>query len=360
MPVRAPWVVALLAVIVLASSCSDDDTSVRDRDDQDAPATADTRAFPDDRGPSEAATPAATVPAELLECPPPTVAVASAGELDEALAAAAPGDVIALADGTYTGQFVATAQATEAQPIFVCGGPGAVLENEGPKSGYVFHLDGTDYWRLIGFTVRYGQKGVMADHAVGNVIQGLTVEDIGDEAIHLRAFSTDNVVRANTVRRTGLRREKFGEGVYIGSAQSNWGKYSDGGPDRSDRNVVDANTITETSSEAIDIKEGTTGGIASNNSFDGSEMTGADSWVDVKGNDWTIVGNTGSNAPTDGFQVHEVVAGWGVGNVFEANAADVNGTGFGFMIHGDQDANTVRCDNQVSDADEGIANVDCR
>jgi len=89
-------------------------------------------------------------------------------------------------------------------------------------------------------------------------------------------------------------------------------------------------------------------------------MTGADSWVDVKGNDWTIVANTGVNAPTDGFQVHEIVEGWGVGNVFEANTADVNGPGFGFMLHGQQEANTVRCDNQVSGADAGMANVDCR
>jgi hypothetical protein len=85
------------------------------------------------------------------------------------------------------------------------------------------------------------------------VIQGLTVQNIGDEGIHLRSFSSDNLVVGNTVRDTGKRREKFGEGIYIGSATSNWEKYSQGRPDRSDRNVVRGNSISATTAESVDI-----------------------------------------------------------------------------------------------------------
>ena len=67
-------------------------------------------------------------------------------------------------------------------------------------------------------------------------------------------------MRGNTISDTGLRRDKFGEGVYVGSAQSNWCKHSDCEPDESDRNVVEGNTIFDTGAESVDLKEGTTGG----------------------------------------------------------------------------------------------------
>jgi len=43
-------------------------------------------------------------------------------------------------------------------------------------------------------------------------------------------------------------------------------------------------------------------------------MTGADSWVDVKGNAWTVKGNRGHLTPQDGFQVHVEAPGWGRDN----------------------------------------------
>jgi nitrous oxidase accessory protein NosD len=155
-------------------------------------------------------------------CPGATVDVATADELQEALDGAEPGDVLQLADRTYFGKFVTTASGTEASPIFLCGTSNAILDGDGVRGGYGLHLDGASHWRLVGFTVRNAQKGVMVDHGTFNVIEGLTVTHIGDEAIHLRAFSTDNIVRGNTISDTGSRRDKFGEGVYAGSAQSNW------------------------------------------------------------------------------------------------------------------------------------------
>ncbi|NHC44751.1 hypothetical protein G9H72_05710 [Motilibacter sp. K478] len=294
-------------------------------------------------------------------CPAPTVTVATSDELVSALGTAQAGDSIALAPGTYVGEFVATGAGTPDQPIALCGPADAVLEGEGPDGDYVLHLDGVSHWRVAGFTVRNGQKGVMADGATSTVISGLTVEDIGDEAIHLRAFSTDNVVEGNTVRRTGLRKPKFGEGIYIGTAKSNWCDVSDCEPDRSDRNVVRGNTISATTAEAVDIKEGTTGGKLLDNTFDGSaiEEDGADSWVDVKGNEWVVAGNTGVDSPEDGFQTHTILDGWGTGNVFRDNVAQVNGAGHGFSFTPAND-NRVTCDNTVSGARQGLANVPCR
>ena len=101
-------------------------------------------------------------------------------------------------------------------------------------------------------------------------------------------------------------------------------------PDRSDRNVIEGNDIAGTTAEAVDIKEGTSDGVLRGNTFDGSAMDEADSWVDVKGNGWLIEGNTGTAAPEDGFQTHQILDGWGTGNVFRHNTAKMSGSGVGF------------------------------
>lgn len=309
-------------------------------------------------GPTTVAPPDAS--AGGVDCTDATVVVATAPELQAALDEAEPGDSIRLQPGVYPGKFSATASGTADAPIRLCGGSDAVLDGGGVDDGYVLHLDGVAHWRIEGFGIRNGQKGLMADGVTHTTIAGLTVSDTGDEAVHLRAHSTDNVVSGNVIHDTGKRRAKFGEGVYIGTAESNWCDITDCEPDRSDRNVIIGNHISGTTAESVDVKEGTTGGRVEDNVLDGAHLVedGADSWVDIKGNDWVVRGNTGSQSPGDGYQTHEIVDGWGRGNVFAANIADVNGPGFGYAVT-DRLGNIVGCDNSASDAGEGFSNVAC-
>jgi hypothetical protein len=211
---------------------------------------------------------------------------------------------------------------------------------------------------LSGFAIQNGQKGLMADATTFSLIDGLTVSQIGDEAIHLRGFSTDNTVSNNRVSDTGLRKPKFGEGIYLGTAESNWCDISECEPDRSDRNVVRGNSISGTTSESIDIKEGTSDGVIEDNRFDGSAITAADSWVDVKGNGYLIRGNSGTNSPGDGFQTHEIIDGWGTDNTFRDNSAEVNGPGHGYALKPVR-GNVVDCSNTASGGAEGLSNVSC-
>jgi nitrous oxidase accessory protein NosD len=296
-----------------------------------------------------------------LDCPAPTIEVSTAEELTDALAGAGPGDVIRLTDGRYEGEFELTSSGTADDPIWLCGSPDAVLDGGDTQHGTVLHLAGVANARLIGFGVENGQKGIMADGVTDSVISGMIVQHTGDEAIHLRDASTDNLVTAVTIRDTGLRKPGFGEGVYVGSAESNWCDISDCEPDRSDRNRIVGNDIAGTTAESIDIKEGTADGLVQGNTFDGSAMDAehADSWVDVKGNDWTIEGNRGTSSPGDGFQTHEIVDGWGTGNRFSGNRAEVGGPGFGFALTPERD-NVVDCDNVVEGAAQGVSNVPCR
>lgn len=297
-------------------------------------------------------------PFAIVECPPPTVKVATTAELSNALSNAAPGAVISLADGVYTGNFTAQIDGTADAPITMCGTTESILDGGTTDDGYVLHLDGASYWTLQGFTVQNGQKGVMVDETSHAILRGLTVKNTGDEAIHLRKFSMDNLVIGNTISDTGQRKPKFGEGIYVGTAESNWCDVSNCEPDMSDRNTVSENTISGTTSESVDIKEGTSDGVLSNNSFDGSSIEAADSWVDVKGNNWIIDGNTGENSPLDGFQTHEIIDGWGTGNVFSNNTAAVRGPGFGYSLTPVRD-NIVECSNKASQAAEGLSNEEC-
>lgn len=302
--------------------------------------------------------PAGLPASDPVTCPAPTVPVSTPEQLTDALRTAQAGTVIGLADGTYAGQFTATSSGTAEAPIWLCGSDKAVLTGPGTKDGMVVHLENVAHWRLVGFSVTNGQKGVMADGVSASVIQGLTVSKIGDEGVHLRTASTGNVVRGNTVFNTGLRTEKYGEGIYVGTAVSNWGQISGGGPDRSDRNVIIANTIRDTAAENVDIKEGTTGGVLADNTFDGKGTKGdSDAWVDVKGNGWLIQGNRGTDARTNGFEVSVQADGWGQKNVFDANTGDIGGPGLGVELDPVGD-NRITCSNTLKGA-KGAANTPC-
>ena len=89
--------------------------------------------------------------------------MSSASELTRALAAARPGEEIVLAAGTYDGNFTASHSGTPAAPVTLCGPRSAVLDGGSISRGYTLHLDHASWWRVEGFTVEGGQKGIVAD-----------------------------------------------------------------------------------------------------------------------------------------------------------------------------------------------------
>lgn len=290
------------------------------------------------------------------------VRVSTAGALSAALGDAKPGEMISLAPGTYVGEFVETTSGRPGAPITLCGGRDAILEGEEIRHGYVVYLKDVSWWRLEGFTVLGGQKGVVADHATNDLIYGLYVHGTGDEAIHLREFSTNDVISHCVVRHTGLEVQFFGEGIYVGSANKNWCRYTNCKPDRSDDDKIVDNDIADTTAENIDIKEGTTGGLIMGNHLDGIGMVAdaSTAWINVKGNDWTIKDNVGMRSIGDGFAVHQVYPGWGIGNVFVGNQAHVNGPGYGVYVQSKSLKTVVACNNTADGAAKGLSNSPCK
>nr|WP_246416500.1 NosD domain-containing protein [Nocardioides luti] len=301
-------------------------------------------------------------PSPVAGCDADARVVDDAVALADALREAAPGDSIALAPGVYAGGFRIAVSGTRRAPITLCGSRDAVLDGGPVDHGYTLHLEGVAHWRLQGFSVTGGQKGVMLDHSSRNVLSGLAVSDVGDEGVHLRAGSSDNLLEDSVVRGTGLREPAYGEGIYVGSAQSNWCELTDCRADRSDRNRLVGNTVARTTAEAIDVKEGTTGGVLRGNRLHSPVGDEVDSVVDLKGNAWVLSRNRIDADGLDAVQVHVVLPGWGEGNRVLGNIFSLVGGGYAVDAEGAAQGTgtVVACDQTILTPPSGKAsNVPC-
>jgi hypothetical protein len=169
----------------------------------------------------------------------------------------------------------------------------------------------------------------------------------------------------------------YAEGIYVGTANSNWINNSNNQVDTCNYNILTGNTFGSLiRSENIDIKEGTVGGEISNNVFNGLGCNGnnsADKYVDIKGDYYTIKCNTGqgnSASILNGFEVNinkittknglVVNKNFGDYNTFYNNTLNMTGTtghaifvnSYSGVIH-----NTVCSNNTAINAASGLCNL---
>lgn len=297
--------------------------------------------------------------------------VSSASQLQTALNNAMPGNVIIIQDGYYErpGGFYANAgiDGTIANPITVIGSRNVVLSTNNLSSGYAFSLKGNKYWIIKGFTVTNSKNGVVLDNCKYITVDSIQAKKLGQDGVHLRTHTSYSVVKNCYIDSTGLSDYRYGEGIYIGSAYSNWCTYTNCDPDTSNYNQILNNSFGNfITAENIDIKEGTKGGLIKGNQFNGTGlqgMNGGDSWIDVKGNNYIIEDNIGNNSILDGFQTHiQQPGGYGNYNIFRNNILNVNGPGYGIKVqtsnaNGTAYNNTVCSNNTVTGSASGLTNV---
>jgi hypothetical protein len=290
------------------------------------------------------------------------VNVSTLTQLSSAMTNAQPGDKIVLADGNYAGKVKSSISGTATKPILLCGSRNAVI-NAGSTSasGYAIVITGS-HWIVDGFTITNSQQGIRFLSGRHNVIRRLRLYQIGQEAISLKGNSSRNIVEENVIHDFGIYRPEYGEGVYVGTANSQWCTWSNCLPDRSDSNVVRLNTIGPgIGAEAVDIKEGSTGNVVANNIFNGRNSPHMLQWVVVFGNDATVRDNRAEVAPRHGYYVERVVEGWGERARFINNTGDLaGGSGYAFRV-GNYPKATVNldCSNVVTNATLGFSNVTC-
>ena len=334
--------------------------------------------------PTPTPTPTPTGPPATVPPSGPIIDVATAAQFTAALAAVRPGQTIRLAPGTYAGSFIGRQAATGSEPITVTGPATAILTNpdsagsstcsvpvDGFDPGYGFWLYGAPYWRLTGFTEAGAKKGIMIDASPHVTVDGVYVHEIGDEGVHFRRSSADGVIQNSRIENTGQTQPEYGEGIYLGSANSNWSCYGNtGGVDASDRVQVLNNRVgPNVAAEHVDVKEGTAGGVIRGNTWNGQGIAGqnsADSWLDVKGSDYLIENNTGTfTSPgvfANGYETHNPTAGSGCGNVWRNNRSDLGGAGtWAINVTSTSKCaghlNVVYASNTVTNARSGLTNI---
>jgi len=293
----------------------------------------------------------------------PVVPVSSVAELEAALAGARPGTVIELAAGTYErdggDRWQAGADGTLAEPITLRGPRGAVLSSDGVTGDYGLYVTG-DYWNIEGLSITNATKGIVLDGSLATMISGVDVGNIGEEGIHFRNCSSDGILEKSIIHDTGLKKPQYGEGVYVGSAKSNWSDYGcDNGQDKAERVLIEGNTLTHIAAEGADLKEGVDSGTLRGNTFIDTGYSGknsADSAIDVKSNGWLIENNvirepTGDDV--DGIQTHSVYEGYGTGNTFRGNRVEGDWPGFGIGLNPKLE-NIVDCSNTAPNAARGL------
>jgi len=288
--------------------------------------------------------------------------VSTAEELEKALTSVESGSTIVLADGIYTGNFEASANGSAGNPIQLVGSENAILTTGDDTSGYGLHITG-DYWHVRGISVKESGKGIVLDSSVGSVLDGVDVGFIGNEGVHFRQNSSNGQIIHSTVHDTGTDVPDYGEGIYVGSANSNWGNImgSSDIPDETNNVQIKNNRISNTTAEGIDIKEGTSGGVISGNVFHNAGYSGAhygDSWVDVKGDNYSIVGNSGNDTKLDAFQVHGTIDSYGQNNYFADNNVTSGVPGYLVNVSTNIKGTIIEC--QPTKAESGISNIACQ
>ncbi|HVY49242.1 MAG TPA: chondroitinase-B domain-containing protein, partial [Minicystis sp.] len=132
---------------------------------------------------------------------PHVVMVGDAASLSAALAAAQPGDVITLANGTYAGQFSFSASGTAADPIVVRGASrdGVILDGQGCTGCNVLEVYGS-FVHVEKLTIAHGERAIrfQGQGAQENVVRRTHIEDvvlgIGSKPDQQNFYIADNLL----------------------------------------------------------------------------------------------------------------------------------------------------------------------
>jgi len=193
--------------------------------------------------------------------------------IKKALEIASPGDTIILMPGRYSENLKITKAGRRGKPIKLIGMPGSVILGNGKAGGKVVYVRGS-FIELINLTIN-GQfedcsrpqcfhdklvyvKGKPTSYVEGFKLINCRLKNALGECVRLK-YVKDSEIIGNSIYKCGLRDfyfklrpgKKNGEGIYVGTAPEQSGKY----PDRTENILIKSNYIATYGSECIDVKE---------------------------------------------------------------------------------------------------------
>ncbi len=267
----------------------------------------------------------------------------STEEIQSAMQTVQPGDSIIISGGEYIGSdagsgnlkacFYSGINGLASEPIVMMSADTsnrAKLCGEDIHNDYVLYITG-NYWKVMDIDITTGRKGIMLDNAYNVEISKVNVYDIGEEGIHIRDGSSYCRVSGCKISNTGRLNPHYGEGIYVGSARSNWDNYNEYHSHTEITKCIIGPNVT---AESIDIKEGTFATIVDSCTFQGEGISGenyADSFIDVKGN-YNLITNCfgdrmGNENILDAIQTHQIVDGFGIDNLIHNNKFHLDSSG---------------------------------
>lgn len=180
--------------------------------------------------------------------------VSTAAQFNTALAAVMPGDTIVLSGNiTSSAKFSTTRDGSSTNPITITGDGTAILHVSNTKYGLeILH----DYYRLSNFKIQNAMKALVIDNADHGIVDNVHAMDIRQEAFKVRNQSHYWLFTNCSARRTGTAANDFGEGFYVGQAQSNWIPEENPQPDQCGYVTFYNCYTTDTPNDGWDVKEG--------------------------------------------------------------------------------------------------------
>jgi hypothetical protein len=197
--------------------------------------------------------------------------------LRSAIQSARPGDKIQIAAGVYSQNSgnlinISGLNGTPGNPITITGLGNPVFRTNQYENGTGFLIDNSSHFIIENITIRTILRGLRVTNSSNFTIRGLTVFDIGQEAMNTRQASSNGLFAYNRIYDTGKRGSEilngvdicfnlntnaqqcesrtWAEGIYVGSGNT-------GGENDGTTNIlVFKNHISNTGSEAIDLKRG--------------------------------------------------------------------------------------------------------
>ena len=239
----------------------------------------------------------------------------TADQIVSAMASAIPGDEIIIASGTYIAtkktqapdnrgkwaRYVGIGNGISTKPITVRGASSTnrpILQGPtGDYNGYTMRIVG-DYWIIKDLIITEGSKGIVLDKSNYCKINNVLIHQIGEEGIHFRDGSSNNMADKCVIHHTGVKQPAYGEGVYVGSDKGQWdltGTTTDYNPYCFDNTIQFCKIGPNVAAEGVDVKEGTKNTIIRDCEFSGQGISGensADAFIDLKGAYGFVYNNT--------------------------------------------------------------------